>query len=303
MSKRTKDDVIKSVYNARDGFGSVTTTFTNAKQKDKTITKQNVKDWFFKNVENKAPAKGYNSYINNAAFEEYQMDFIFFPGQDHALTMIDTFSKFATVIPVSDNKKQPNTNSAVLEGIKKMAADLGQTPKMIYCDPDTNFDVPDMYQLLEQRGIKLIITKSHASVVERFNRTFKSMISKRMEASKKKDVQWTDFLFEVLTTYNRLMVSSATGMTPNEARKKENTLQVKVNLEIKRHSTRKYPELNVGDTVKTLYKKKYGEKESVSNWNPTKLKIESISTSFGQKYYHLKDDRRSYLRHDLLKVA
>ena len=78
MSERTKDDVIKSVYNASDGFGSVTTTFTKAKQKDKTITKQNVKDCFFKNVENKAPAKGYNSYINNAAHEEYQMDFIFF---------------------------------------------------------------------------------------------------------------------------------------------------------------------------------------------------------------------------------
>ena len=303
MSEEDKNKIIKSVYKAPDGFGSVATTFTKAKQKDNTITKQNVKDWFFKNVENKAAAKGYNSYINNAAFEEYQMDYIFFPGQDHALAMIDTFSKFATVIPVSDNKRQPNTNAAVLEGITKMASVLGQTPKMIYCDPDRNFEVSDMYKLLEQRGIKLIITKSHASVVERFNRTFKSMITKRMEASKKKDVQWTDFLPQVLTTYNFQMVSTTTGMTPNQARQKENTLQVKVNSEIKRHSTRKYPELNVGDKVKTLYKKQYGEKESVSNWNETKHKIERISTSFGQKYYHLKDDRRSYLRHDLLKVA
>ena len=303
MSERTKDDVIKSVYNARDGFGSVTTTFIKAKQKDKTITKQNVKDWFFKNVENKAPAKGYNSYINNAAHEEYQMDFIFFPGQDVGLAMIDTFSKFATVIAIPD-KTQPNANSAVLEGITKMASVLGQTPKMIYCDPDANFETsPDMFKLLEERDIKLIITKSHASVVERFNRTFKNMISKRMEASKKKDVKWTDFLFDVLTTYNRLMVSAATGMTPNEARKKENTLQVKVNLEMQRHSTRKYPELQVGDKVKTLFKKTYGQKESVSNWNAEKPKIERISTSFGQKYYHLKDDPRSYLRHDLLKVA
>ena len=226
----------------------------------------------------------------------------FFPGQDHGLAMIDTFSKFATVTAVPDNKKQPNTNAAVLEGITKMASVLGQTPKMIYCDPDKNFETPDMVELLEQRGIKLIITKSHATVVERFNRTFKSMISKRMEASKKKDPQWTDFLFDVLSTYNYLMVSNATGMTPNEARKKENTLQVKVNQEMQRHKTRKYPELNVGDKVQTLYKKTYGQKESVSNWNKQRLKIESISESFGQKYYHLKDDPRSYLRHDLQKV-
>ena len=69
MSERTKDDVIKSVYNAKDGFGSMTTTFIRAKGKDKTITKQNVKDWFLKNVERKAPATGYNSYINNSVIE------------------------------------------------------------------------------------------------------------------------------------------------------------------------------------------------------------------------------------------
>ena len=85
--------------------------------------------------------------------------------------------------------------------------------------------------------------------------------------------------------------------------KKRTHLQVKVNLEMQRHSTRKYPELQVGDKVKTLFKKTYGQKESVSNWNAEKPKIERISTSFGQKYYHLKDDKRSYLRHDLLKVA
>ena len=32
------------------------------------------------------------------------MDFIFLPGQDVGLAMIDTFSKFATVIAISDKK-------------------------------------------------------------------------------------------------------------------------------------------------------------------------------------------------------
>ena len=34
-----KNNIIKSVYNAKDGFGSVATTFTKAKEKDNTITK------------------------------------------------------------------------------------------------------------------------------------------------------------------------------------------------------------------------------------------------------------------------
>jgi hypothetical protein len=41
MSEEDKNKIIKSVYKAPDGFGSVATTFTKAKQQDNTITKQN----------------------------------------------------------------------------------------------------------------------------------------------------------------------------------------------------------------------------------------------------------------------
>ena len=71
-----------------------------------------------------------------------------------------------------------------------------------------------------------------AMVNERFNRTFKNMIWKRLKASKKPVSEWKSFIPEVLDVYNNQMVSSATGMTPAEARNKQNTLQVKVNLEI-----------------------------------------------------------------------
>ena len=51
MSERTKNDVIKSVYYGVGGFGRVQSTYEKAKQKDKTITKQNFKDWFYNNIE------------------------------------------------------------------------------------------------------------------------------------------------------------------------------------------------------------------------------------------------------------
>ena len=41
-------------------------------------------------------------------------------------------------------------------------------------------------------------------------------------------------------------------MTPDDARSKTNELIVKTNLELKRRNTRVYPNISVGDHVKTL---------------------------------------------------
>jgi hypothetical protein len=51
------------------------------------------------------------------------------------------------------------------------------------------------------------------------------------------------------------MVSTTTKLTPEEARKPENLTIVKSNLELKRQHKRKYPEIEIGDTLK-IYKKK-----------------------------------------------
>ena len=99
------------------------------------------------------------------------------------------------------------------------------------------------------------------------------------------------------------MVSTVTGMTPADARKPENTLQVKVNLEMHRHSTRKYPDIAVGGYVRTFYRKQTQSKKGhLSNWSDEKYKVTSISESLGQKYYHLEGESRVFLRHDLKKV-
>ena len=99
------------------------------------------------------------------------------------------------------------------------------------------------------------------------------------------------------------MVSSVTGMTPNEVRRPENTLQVKVALEMKRGKVRKYPTISVGDYVQTFFKKRtQTKKENVPNWSKEKYKVAGISESLGQKYYKLEGVQREYLRHDLQKV-
>jgi hypothetical protein len=51
------------------------------------------------------------------------------------------------------------------------------------------------------------------------------------------------------------MASSATQLTPEEATKTDNLMIVKSHLELKRQPKRKYPEIEIGDTIK-LYKTK-----------------------------------------------
>ena len=303
MSERTKDDVIKSVYYGRDGFGNVTTTYEKAKKKDKTITVLNVKDWFFNNIENIKKPQGSNSFINNAPLEEFQIDhFTFGPRgvENDGLAVIDVFSKVARVYPGK------NDGATTLAGVMTFIADVGK-PKMIYCDNESTWNLVKQY--CEENDIKVIVATTHPAVVERFIRTFKAMTSKRLKApslnrivGKTEPKKWKDVINDVIATYNNT-VHNTTGMTPNEANKQKNTLQVKVSSEMHRKQTRTYPEIKVGDYVKVFFKKPLqARKENLPNWGAEVYEITKIETSMQQQYYYLKDYPRPLLRHDILKV-
>ena len=59
------------------------------------------------------------------------------------------------------------------------------------------------------------------------------MLHKRMENSEDQD--WSDHIGYVLLAYNHKMVNNSTGMTPYEARKERNHIDVKQNLERQSH--------------------------------------------------------------------
>ena len=77
-----KNKIISDIYFDRSGFGSIAATFKDAKQKDKTITLQNVRDWFSKNIERKKPLSGYNSFVAPHSFYEFQIDLFFVTNND-----------------------------------------------------------------------------------------------------------------------------------------------------------------------------------------------------------------------------
>ena len=140
--------------------------------------------------------------------------------------------------------------------------------------------------------------------VERFIRTFKDMLFKRVEADEKKskkNIQWTDYIFQIMITYNTKNVHSATAQTPLEATKKGNEFKSKLNVSIQAKRRRTYPELEVGDKVKILRKKLITEKERTSHVLKGNFTGKKISTKLGQKKYDLEGFGRPLMRHELLK--
>lgn len=70
----------------------------------------------------------------------------------------------------------------------------------------------------------------------------------------------------------------------------------------KANKTCKYPELKVGDEVKTYRKKAITEKERTSTWSEQKYTVESITEKLNQEYYKTSKGSRLYLRFEFLKV-
>ena len=211
--------------------------------------------------------------------------------------MIDIFSKYMTVVPL--NTKQPLD---VLEGIKQCIKNMGENPISIYTDDEGSFNSKQVKQYFLDSQIQHIVTRGHAPVAERAIRTIKDLMYRRIE--KAPDAQWAsnEILKSSLSTYNNKMVNRSTKLTPSEARDKKNILTVKTNLELHRVKKRKYPDINVGDSVRVYTKKKNFQKERVPVWSENKYKVEDITENFNQKFYHIEGRDRPLLRHEILLV-
>ena len=98
------------------------------------------------------------------------------------------------------------------------------------------------------------------------------------------------------------MVNKSTGMTPYEARKERNHIDVKQNLELRAKHTRKYHDINVGDKVNIYTKKKRLDKERKSVWSSDSYDVEGIESSHGQSFYKTYASVKPFMRHEILKV-
>jgi len=297
------DSISKVYYDVDDGYGSISKTFKDAKVYNNDITLQDVKDWFAKKIGTKKNLRGYNSFIVDACYIEYQMDLFFFQDlekesgkkQPSALIMIDIFSKYCVVVEI--NSKQPDD---VLNGIKECIKQMDSKPETIYSDEEGSFVSNKVQKYFKDEEIRHLVTRGHAAYVERAIRTIKDILYRRVEGQD--NPIWTDHIKAVMNQYNNKMVHSATGFTPEQARLAKNRLKIKARLEKNAKRLRTYPNISVGDRVRLYKKKKLMDKSRVSIWTRDLHVVEDIKESEGQKLYKIRGRDRWFIRSDILLV-
>ena len=205
-------------------------------------------------MENTAQVRGMNSYVPPHPKFEYQIDLCFFAdleSQDFKAGMvcIDVFTKYAVVVALK-SKNEGDVASGILECINKMF----KKPKLIYTDDEKSFSLPAIKTYFNEQKINHYVTRHHAAFGERFIRTFKNMLYKHIDNDIKAEVyinpQCKDYINEIMISYNHKNKHSSTGLTPDDARRVTNQLEVKTQLELKASRTRTYPEIEINDKVK-----------------------------------------------------
>ena len=184
------NDIISKVYHDPAGFGSNAATLEDAKKYDASITLQDIKDWKSKNIERKTNLKGFNSFIAEKPFQEFQIDLFFLPDLKEdaigGLLFIDIFTKYVVVIPLYS--KLPNE---ILDALKNGFNKMGGKPETMYSDNEGSFNANIVKKYLDENNVKQLFTMGHAAYAERAIRTIKGMIYKRVEHTKQK---WVDVL-------------------------------------------------------------------------------------------------------------
>ena len=310
--------IIRKAYYSPTGLSTPYKIYKDVHSVDKRITLELVRQWFRENIEKTKQVGGAkNSYVAQRAFQEFQADVFYItekqmPNQEFpfGLSMIDVFSKYATVIPMKE-RKAANLMAAILQGFK----DIGKQPDVLYTDEEGALMEKTVAPEFAKMGIQHVITSSSAHFVERFSRTFKYMINQQLKELKRKKrlvrkttpidttkIQWHLLAPTVLAVYNNKNKHRITGLTPAGARKPSSETDATISMEIAATRGRRFPTLAVCDTVRILRKKKQvGDKEWMSNFKEGDHKVASISENLGQKFYRLTDGRE-YLRADIVKM-
>ena len=299
---KTINEKIEQVYTDRAGFGSLAQTIKDVKRYYPEINKADVTKWYKANVErNVVQRSGYNSYVAKAPLEEFQIDLFNMKVKEDdeykmAIGAIDIFTKVATVIAVPN--KQPETFLKALKQIFQIM----RKPKILMADEEGSLNSKTLDNFFKEEKIVYIVNRHHAPVIERFIRTFRNMVTRRLQ---KRDVRWYDLIYEVLLTYNRKMVSSATGFTPADATKPENVDKAHMSMQLKaKYKKQPYEEVKIGDRVR-LYRRRrrVGEKENIPIWSRVSYEVTKIDDNpDAGKLYYVTGTDKPYIRSQILLV-
>ena len=75
-------------------------------------------------------------------------------------------------------------------------------PKQIYSDEEGSFNSPKYIRFMNEHKIKHIQTSTHAATAERFIRTFKDNLYRRLHALNQDKSKWIEHVDNIIKKYN-----------------------------------------------------------------------------------------------------
>lgn len=209
-------------------------------------------------------------------------------GYRYLLSIIDSASRFAWVIPLK-NKKAAH----VAEKFDEFLEGLDQKPQRVHSDRGNEFK-GEFKRVLDKHGIKQSFpqTSTHAPTVERFNMTIQGILYRYLKSEG--SGKYINQLKNLVDIYNKRKHSSISPLTPEKADMEENrstlTRRLLKNYSkffLKNKNAGKNA-LNVGDRVLISQDKKTFHRGYKDQFNAEVYTIQSINTDKVVPLYRLK---------------
>uniref|UniRef100_A0A0V0GC20 Putative polinton-1 pi n=1 Tax=Triatoma dimidiata TaxID=72491 RepID=A0A0V0GC20_TRIDM len=198
-------------------------------------------------------------------------------GYKYILAVIDCFSKYAWVEPVKSKGGQD-----VTQAMKTILNLSGRVPNNIQTDNGKEFYNISFKKLMEKYNINHYSTFSQikSSIVERFNRTFKSMMYRLF--SLKGSYNYTKHLPGLINTYNN-KIHKTINMKPSEVNANNATslLNKVYSFKSKRKDKQRFQQ---GDYVRISKRRAVFTKSYTPNWSAEIFKVKSVRHTIPYTY-------------------
>ena len=223
-------------------------------------------------IKNFKRRKVYSSFKDNiwgVDLADMQLISKYNKGIRYLLCVIDSFSRYAWVIPLKNKKRE-----SIVEGFKKILNDSNRKPNKIWVDHGTEFYNNKFKSYLKENDIDMYstINEGKSVVAERFIK--KNKIYKHMTTIGK-DVYFND-LDDIVKNYNN-NVHSSIKMKPKDVT--DDSF-----VEYSEEANKKSPKFKVGDNVRISKNKNIFAKEYTPNWSEEGFVVNKVQNTVPWTY-------------------